>query len=76
MAYQRFGKPGRFYVLMGESLNVNTGDSSFEIKEDAAGKDNALALLAGLQDLLQGAGVKLTYDKKSNRLVEGGYNDA
>lgn len=67
MAYQRWGKPDRFYVWMGsDGLHVwppgseGSETGGITVAHDQAGRDNAKAMLLGLVDLLAGIGIAVT----------------
>jgi hypothetical protein len=69
MSYQRWGKPGRFYVWCGnDGLHIwppgsEGGDPEIMITADVAGRDNAEAIISGLVDLLDDLGVDVTVRK-------------
>jgi hypothetical protein len=68
MAYQRWGKPGRYYIWMGPD-GLHVSDVEFEgalrvfLEHGPAGVDNAKALMRGLNDFLVGEGCAPTIRK-------------
>ena len=54
MSYQRWGKPGRFYIWRGEDgLHIWPDDGvKVLIKANVEGRDNARAIFHGLVDFL------------------------
>ena len=52
-----------------DGVHVSTGGmEDLHLLHNPEGTDNALAILAAIQDLLEGSGVKLKYKKRTNRL--------
>lgn len=83
MSYQRWGKPGRWYVYStGRDLIVHEdpqnpsipnrveGGPSFAFTGDVAGRDNAKAVLRGLVEHLHQAGVDVVVKKGRIEFVE------
>jgi hypothetical protein len=73
MAYQRWGKPGRYYVWMGVDgvhvQDVEDGDGAF-LTHDVAGTDNAAALLRACNDLLIAEGFDVTIKKGEVKIIK------
>lgn len=68
MSYQRFGKPGRFYIYMAsEGLVIHPGidgmASKIIIQHGPDGRDNAKAIIEGLTDFLTAEGIRIIQKK-------------
>jgi hypothetical protein len=74
MAYQRWGKPGRYYVWMGaDGIHVQDVEEYINgpfLTHDVAGTDNAAALLRACNDILTAEGFDVTIKKGEVKIAK------
>jgi hypothetical protein len=73
MAYQRWGKPGRYYIWMGvKGVHVGDVENGCQpfLTHDVAGTDNAAALLRACNDILTAEGFDVTIKKGEVKIAK------